>query len=305
MDDIKAHYADLVNEYTGQYDRSRLTDPEEYTANYFRLQHILQELPQFDVKRILDAGCGEGSPMVQLLKSGYDVRGFDFVPEMVSGAKKLLKNHKFDENYACWGDITDLITFSHLSAQDKFDAVVSLGVFPHVDNEILALKNLSSQLKTEGVVIIEFRNLLFDLFALNRPTSELFLSELYSSLDELPEKLSLKIKEDIKQRFKMEFPVTKKTNSDSEAPSYDVILAKKHNPLIIHQYFEAAGFKFIKNLFYHYHPYPPYYRDLDKKMFQTFAHKLEHENSGWKGLFMASAFISIAVKSKKQIVVCE
>lgn len=297
MKEIKDHYADLVNEYRGQYDRARLDNPEEYTANYFRLQHILQVLPEFGSKRILDAGCGEGSPMVQLMKSGYDVRGFDFVPEMVQGAKKLLKENAYDENLACWGDITDLITFSHLRGDEPFDAVISLGVLPHVENEIAVLKNLSSQLKPGGIAIIEFRNELFDLFALNRPSFKFYMDELFSSVEHLPKEVSRAIKKDVEKRFKMEFPVIKETNPGSDAPSYDTILAKKHNPLTVASYFEAAGFKFDRNIFYHYHPYPPYYRDLDKKMFQTLSHRLEHENSGWKGLFMASAFVTVAVKS--------
>lgn len=297
MKEIKAHYADLVSEYRGQYDRSRLDNPDEYTANYFRLQHILQILPEFGVKRILDAGCGEGSPMVQLLKSGYDARGFDFVPEMVQGAKRLLKDNKFDENIASWGDITDLITFSHLKGDEPFDAVISLGVMPHIENEALVLKNLSSQLKSGGVAIIEFRNALFDIFALNRPSFEFYMNEFFSSVAELPDDTSKVIKKDIEKRFKMEYPVIKETNPGSEAPSYDVILAKKHNPLTIASFFQSTGFKFDRNIFYHYHPYPPYYRDQDKKMFQKLGHRLEHENSGWKGLFMASAFITVAVKS--------
>ncbi len=297
MKEIQAHYADLVKEYRGQYERARLDNPDEYTANYFRLQHILQVLPKFDVKRILDAGCGEGSPMVQLLKSGYDVRGFDFVPEMVQGAKKLLTENSYDENLACWGDITDLITFSHLRDDQPFDAVISLGVLPHVENEILVLKNLNAQLKTGGIAIIEFRNELFDMFALNRPSYKFYMKELFSSVQELPEDVAATITRDIEQRFKMQFPIIKENNPGSDAPSYDVILAKKHNPFTVDSFFKAAGFEFVTNAFYHYHPYPPYYRDLDKKMFQTLSHKLEHENSGWKGPFMASAFVTVAVKS--------
>lgn len=296
MDEIKAHYADLVQEYRGQYDRARLENPDEYTANYFRLQHILQLLPEFGVKRILDAGCGEGSPMVQLLKSGYDVKGFDFVPEMVQGAKRLLAENSFEEDRACWGDITDLITFSHLSAGEPFDAIISLGVLPHVDNEILVLKNLHAQLKSGGIAIIEFRNELFDMFALNRPSFEFYMRELFDSVQQLPKELAESITNDIHKRFQMEFPVLRKTNPGSDAPSYDMILAKRHNPFTVDEYFNAAGFEFVRNAFYHYHPYPPYYRDLDKKQFQVLSHKLEHENSRWKGPFMASAFVAVAIK---------
>jgi 2-polyprenyl-3-methyl-5-hydroxy-6-metoxy-1,4-benzoquinol methylase len=290
---IQDHYNDLTKEYTGQYDRQRFVDRSGYIANYVRLQHILNLLSENPVKSVLDAGCGEGSPLIVLAKSGYKVAGFDFSKDMVKVAKENIKKEGLDDIEVGVGDLTDILTYSHLARESKFDACVSLGVFPHIQNENLALKNIRTMVKPDGLIIVEFRNDLFNMFALNSFSKSFFMKNLFSSVEKLPVELRNEIEEDISSRFAMNYPELRETNPDSDAPGYDAILAKFHNPFEIPAMFEDAGIQFMDTLFYNYHAYPPYYKDKDPDAFTKLSLEFEHENSGWKGLFMASAFLAV------------
>ena len=44
------------------------------------------------------------------------------------------------------------------------------------------------------------------------------------------------------------------------------------------------------------HPAMPYLNDIDKELFREEALKLEHDTSGWRGLFLCSAFVVEAIK---------
>jgi len=73
--------------------------------------------------------------------------------------------------------------------------------------------------------------------------------------------------------------------------SYDDLDAKFHNPFEIKKVFLDLGFKDIKLLFYHYHPAMPALESKNRELFRSEAMKLEHEQSGWRGLFLCSAFV--------------
>ena len=47
---------------------------------------------------------------------------------------------------------------------EKADLVVSMGVMPHVNNDLLALRNMHALIRPGGKLLIEFRNSLFFLF---------------------------------------------------------------------------------------------------------------------------------------------
>jgi hypothetical protein len=67
--------------------------------------------------------------------------------------------------------------------------------------------------------------------------------------------------------------------------------AKQHNPLDIDKVFADAGFENISVVPFHYHAAVP---RLEKQLgasFRTESINLENEPSGWRGLFLCSAFI--------------
>ena len=77
MAEVTAHYDAVASEYSKQYQRSQLANFAEYPANYFRLQVLVNSFLRHGVKRVLEVGVGEGTPLVTLGKLGMDVWGFD------------------------------------------------------------------------------------------------------------------------------------------------------------------------------------------------------------------------------------
>ena len=87
-----------------------------------------------------------------------------------------------------------------------------------------------------------------------------------------------------------------KGNEDDDFKSskdigYDSILSKFHNPFEVVELFKELKFQDPKLLWYHYHPSVPYLESKNKKDFRHQGIKYEHENSGWRGMFLCSAFV--------------
>ena len=65
----------------------------------------------------------------------------------------------------------------------KFDVALCLGVMPHVEDITLTLNNIRKKLKKNGRLFVSFRNELFSLFTLNRPSKEFFLDKLFTGIN--------------------------------------------------------------------------------------------------------------------------
>jgi ubiquinone/menaquinone biosynthesis C-methylase UbiE len=108
------------------------------------LQLLLERLPQG--ARVLDAGCGSGYPVTQLLAESFLVTGLDFAKEQIRRAKKRAPTSTF----VC-GDITSLPF-----RDSSFDAVVSYYAIIHVPrNEHRELiLNLHRILRPDGLALL-------------------------------------------------------------------------------------------------------------------------------------------------------
>ena len=300
---VAKHYDGSAENYHLQYERDLLSDPtREYPGNFFRLHLLLNSFAENELKRIVEVGVGEGTPLVTLAKAGIDVAGFDLSQKMVEKTKKNLEKHQFSGSNIIWGDIQDPITYSPLLIDGQYDALLAMGVMPHVENDHLVLSNMKSMIRPGGRVFIEFRNKLFSLFTFNRYTFEFILDDL---LDGVSPKLKDYISQDLKNRLEMDEP-KKRTfgesgnlvngNRDENVPGYDAILSRFHNPFEVLDLFSRFEFEDSKLLWYHYHPAMPFLDKEHEQLFRNEALKLEHESSGWKGLFLCSAFVVEARK---------
>ena len=65
-EEVQKHYKSAVDDYTRQYQPIY----DEYPANQKRLDFMIKRLSAFRPSTLLDCGCGEGSPSVQLRKQG-------------------------------------------------------------------------------------------------------------------------------------------------------------------------------------------------------------------------------------------
>jgi 2-polyprenyl-3-methyl-5-hydroxy-6-metoxy-1,4-benzoquinol methylase len=302
---VQQHYDASAENYHLQYERSLISDiSRDYPANYFRLQLLLNSFLRNNVKRVIEVGVGEGTPLIALAKAGMDVSGFDISEKMVSKSKENFKKNNLDDNKILWGDIQDPITYSPLLREGQFDALLAMGVTPHVRNDDFVIQNMRDMVKPGGRVFIEFRNKLFSFFTFNRYTYEFIMDDLLRGVSP---KLKKIIEVDLKKRLEMDKP-TARLKSESghvtddieneTAPGYDAILSKFHNPFEVLDLFKACGFEESKLLWYHYHPAMPFLNEIDKELFRDEALKLEHDTSGWRGLFLCSAFVVEAIKPR-------
>ena len=299
---VQQHYDASAENYHLQYDRNLISDvSRDYPANYFRLHLLLNSFLRNNVKRVIEVGVGEGTPLITLSKAGIDVSGFDISESMVAKSKENFKKNNLDENKILWGDIQDPITYSPLLKDGQFDALLAMGVTPHVRNDEFVIQNMRDMVKPGGRVFIEFRNKLFSFFTFNRYTYEFIMEDL---LDGVSPQLKNVVSKNLKDRLQMDLPTPRLTgesanlidaSTNGEVLGYDAILSKFHNPFEMMELFEKIGFKDSKLHWYHYHPAMPNLSKEEPHLFRDEALKMEHNNSSWKGMFLCSAFVIEAV----------
>ncbi len=297
MDDslVAKFYSESSKNYEDQYKSSLLRDiSRAYPANYFRLQLLLNSFLENGVKNVVEVGVGEGTPLVTLANAGLNIAGFDISQDMVEKTRNTLKANKIVHENIIWGDIQDSLTYTPLLRNGQFDGLIAMGVMPHVKNDVQVIRNMKSMVRTEGKVFIEFRNQLFSLFSFNRKTYEFILEVL---LEGVSPELRKIVASDLEKRLEMDQPQTRTSHEQNiEVPGYDKILSKFHNPFEMLALFEEEGFKDIKLMWYHYHAAPPLVQKEMPQLFRDESMSLEFDSSGWKGMFLCSAFVIEATK---------
>jgi len=294
MNQIRKYYDAVASGYERQYERDSLFDlSRPYPANYFRLQLLLNSFASKGIKRVIEVGVGEGTPLATLGKAGLDVWGFDISSAMVDASRARIQEEGMDPDHIFWADIQDPTTYAHVFKEGLFDGLMAMGVMPHVANDDMVLDNMAVLVRPGGSVFIEFRNSLFSLFTFNRYTADFILHDLLAGVSAKVKELVAK---DLESRLRMDMPPMRTAVENSNAPGYDAILSRFHNPFEVLDLFARHGFEQLKLLWYHYHPAMPYLESEMQALFREEAIRLEHEASGWRGMFLCSAFVVEAVK---------
>jgi len=172
------------------------------------------------------------------------------------------------------------------------DAVLALGVIPHVEDDAWFVDAMSRFVKPGGTLILQFRNSMFSMFTFNRLTKELILDEL---LEPVPGKFRDVVAADLDQRLAVDKPP--KRTWDRDAPAYDEILARFHNPFELAEVVKSQGFTDVSYRWYNFHPtYPMIAAGIDPKEYRQAQIDLESDTS-WRGMFLCSAGMIIATKT--------
>ncbi|MGD0328618.1 MAG: class I SAM-dependent methyltransferase [Minisyncoccia bacterium] len=272
----------LYDQEAGGYIKQYQENYEEYPANLIRIQFVIERLKKNNVKTILDVGCGTCGPMIKLLTNGFVVKGFDFSKKMIEQGREELQKAGYDPELIQVGDLEDKSAFSN----EKFDAIIALGVFPHIVDEQRALSHMRKLLNPGGLVFIEFRNELFAVYTFNKYSLEFFTQKLIN-VHSLPRDISTDVMNFYSKKFKAGTIAKKKDGKIAYADT----LAKFRNPLSIgNELFNPCGFSIANLHFYHYHALPPVFENRYPKIFRELSLKLEKTND-WKGYLMASAFV--------------
>jgi 2-polyprenyl-3-methyl-5-hydroxy-6-metoxy-1,4-benzoquinol methylase len=289
-------YDASANTYHRQYERESLRDLSiEYPANYFRLELLLNSFLEHSVRRVIEVGVGEGTPLSTLAAAGMDVAGFDISQEMVSRSKAAMSANGLDPDKIILADVEHPASYAKLLRHGQYDALMAMGVMPHVQNDDQAILNMKAMIRPGGLAFIEFRNKLFSLFTFNRYTYEFIMDDLLSTVaPEIRDRVGIYLKSTVD----MEKPPRRGTHYDDETSvGYDAIQANFHNPFEVSSMFKRLGFEDVELLWYHYHPGMPFIEGESPAAFRNESIALEHEPSGWRGLFLCSAFVVQARKS--------
>lgn len=259
-------------------------------------------LREAKVQSVLEAGCGPASLLRFFTDLHIDLYGFDLTPEMLNEGKRVFKEAGLNPDNLWLGSAIDPASFEQpLGKKPPFDAAICVGVFPHIpaecDTKVMA--NLRNAVPPGGLVVIEARNQLFSLFTLNRYSKDFFLNELIR-VDDLKRKPGCENRKfdgamnELLQHFSVNIPPIRKGMADE--PGYDEVLSRTHNPLVLRQQFERAGFSDVEVLFYHYHCIPPMLSNEISDFFVKESIAMENPHD-WRGYFMASAFLLVGKRN--------
>lgn len=248
-----------------------------YPANHFAFRQVLNVLHEEDARRMIEIGVGLGKALPIFTAAGIDMYGVDNNPEMVASSTAAMESLGLPGSRVTWGDIEDSVSLSGIRRDGPFDALLAMGVLPHVAHERVALENMRQLVKPGGSVFVECRNKLFSLVTFNRFTYEFIMDDLLAGVSG---EVRNAAGEFLKTRVDVDVP-TKPTGHE----------AKYHNPLDVHEVFEEAGFIDIRIRPFHYHAAMPRFEKELGAAFRAESIALENEPSGWRGLFLCSAFV--------------
>ena len=133
---VKSGYNKIADRYLAE----RLRDSEDVRL----LDELVTRLPKG--AKILDAGCGAGMPISQILSGKFDVTGVDFSEAQIALAKKNVPNTKF----LC-EDMTKL-----KFPDNTFDGITSYYAIIHIPREEhqSLLANFHRMLKPNGLALL-------------------------------------------------------------------------------------------------------------------------------------------------------
>jgi 2-polyprenyl-3-methyl-5-hydroxy-6-metoxy-1,4-benzoquinol methylase len=290
MAQVSDHYNASSSTYTEQYDESKLLTSAEYPANYFRLKRIKQRVRDLGITSVYELGIGDGSPLAAMAEMGLRVGGSDLTEGMLNVARAQFEAKGLDPSVITWGDIQDRSTLEAAIATGPYDAVMCLGVLPHVRSESDVVDNMSQFIGSGGTFFLQFRNSMLSLYSFNRLTMEFILDEL---LDGVSSTVKDAVAADLAPRLAMDKP-PKKVGTE-EAPGYDEILAKFHNPFELSDLVREHGFTDLRFHWYNYHVSPPMLAGSLGAAFRQAGMELE-ETDTWRGMFLCSAGVIEATK---------
>lgn len=290
---VSSHYDGSAASYYEQFDPERIWTNEEYPANYFRLQLVQRLLADAGVTSLYELGVGDATPLSTIGSTGIRVAGHDISPEMVKFARANMEARGLDPALISLLDVQDGGAIAaERELRGEFDAVMALGVIPHVPDDNAFVAAMDTFVKPGGRLILQFRNSMFSMFTFNRLTKEFILDEL---LVNVPEAIRAVVSADLDARLAVDKPPLR---TRPTGDGYDEILSRFHNPFELAQVVEQHGFSGIKYHWYNYHPaYPMLAGQIDARAYRQAQVALEHEGT-WRGMFLCSAGIIEAVKDR-------
>lgn len=270
-----------------QEEHARLWDVDVeggYPANHFAFRHVVTALAEEGASTLMEVGVGGGRALPIFSGAGLEVHGVDNDPGMVERSRRVLADLGLPPERVTWGDVEDSVSLAGVRRGGGFDAVLAMGVLPHVTHDLVAVENMFTLLKPGGSVFVECRNKLFSLVTFNRFTYDFIMDDL---LHDVSPAMRSATSEFLGEHVDVDMP-----------PRPSGHEARYHNPLTVGEVFENAGFEDVVIKPFHYHATIPRFEKLLGAEFRSESIALENEPSGWRGLFLCSAFLVQARRPK-------
>lgn len=293
MGDVRAHYDVSASSYHEQYDPDLVWTNAEYPANFFRLRKVIDLLRSSGAKSLYDLGAGEATPLIRIHQAlGIAVAGSDLSEEMVRIGQENLARHHLDPALLSLLDVQDdRAVEAEVARRGQSDAVIALGVIPHVSNDTAFVDAMSAFCRPGGTLLLQFRNAMFSMFTFNRLTKEFILDDL---LAPVPAVFREAVAADLDRRLAVDKPPVRRRDDGS---GYDEILSRFHNPFELADIVRSAGFEDLSFHWYNFHPtYPMISGEFDAREYRAAQIALE-EDTSWRGMFLCSAGI---IQARKQ-----
>lgn len=262
------------------------------------VDEILRQDKGKDVS-ILDLGCANGDLVMSLIGNGYcNINGIDNSVAMIDEARKRLrqKSTSLDEE-----KIFVLGDADHVNLPGKYDFICAMGLIEYLTDINGFFLTLFDMLNESGLVFMESRNKLFNLFSANQYTLksdishllvELEKSRCYSPIVDDAEIASLV--GDIYSGVDIEVtPCPDSSYSPAETYPFDL---PQYSPYELNSMLSEGGLKIRHVIYYHAHPFPPIFEKKVGPAFNKLALAMQPLGHTPIAATMFSSFIAVVEK---------
>ena len=225
--EVQSYYEREAEDYNRDfYERNHPYPPLRYRHNY--VLEMVRELEWADDIRILDAGCGPGETVIDLMQRNWSLWGIDIADAMIDIARAKLAAVQGKSNAVDFrvGDIESLDFEA-----SYFDLIICSGVIEYLGDDEKWCREVDRVLKPGGVLIINITN----RYAVRRWTAPLIdrlkgNHFLFACMDSLKRKVLKRGKLNV-------FPFVPRTHGPRR---FDRFLAGRGFEKITHRYFDFA-----------------------------------------------------------------
>ena len=139
---MREEYKKLAKYYDSLYKSKNYNEESQFIVKLFK---------KYNIRSVLDIGCGTGSHIAKLEKEGFECTGIDLNQEMLDIARQKVKAPLYQAN---------MINFD---LGLKYDAIICMfATFNYLLTDESAIKTLScfyKHLNSKGIVLIDLHNL--------------------------------------------------------------------------------------------------------------------------------------------------
>ena len=221
--------------------------------------------------RILEIGCGAGTLTAELAAAGMRCSAIDISPAMVRSARKLAGNSV---------EVTEADVFTY-AAPTKFAAVIANGVAPYYRDQSRFLRRLGEFIEPGGLVAVTHRNVLFNLFALNRGTIDFVVDHLLAEYSPTA-----------RAALSAGLVAIPGLAEERRRSSSDELYRGSENPLTVAALYEGCGLRIREIRYCFLHAAPPRLPPIPGS--PTGAELQHRYENRWEGMFLGSQFLVIA-----------